>query len=69
VNFALAAAVLRAGSLAPAWSPDGAMLAYECGQDICAINADGSNKRQVTSPDLRGAAVRIRFSVRRTARR
>jgi hypothetical protein len=26
--------------LAPAWSPDGATLAYECGQDICAINAD-----------------------------
>ncbi len=33
---------------APAWSPDGARLAYECGQDICAINADGTGFTQLT---------------------
>jgi WD40 repeat protein len=48
--------------LAPAWSPDGATLAYECDQDICTINpggaavgrltADGSGNRHPTwSPD------------------
>ena len=34
--------------LAPAWSPDGARLAYECGQDICAINADGTGSARLT---------------------
>jgi hypothetical protein len=33
---------------APAWSPDGTRLAYECGEDICAINADGSGFAQLT---------------------
>jgi TolB protein len=34
---------------APSWSPDGARLAYECGGDICIINADGTGKIQITS--------------------
>jgi hypothetical protein len=34
--------------LAPAWSPNGARLAYECGQDICAINADGTGFARLT---------------------
>ena len=34
--------------LAPAWSPDGARLAYECDQDICAINADGTGSARLT---------------------
>ena len=33
---------------APAWSPDGTRLAYECGQDLCAVNADGSGFTQLT---------------------
>jgi len=33
---------------APAWSPDGARLAYECGQNLCAVNADGSGFAQLT---------------------
>lgn len=33
---------------APAWSPNGTRLAYECGQDICAINADGTGFALVT---------------------
>ena len=37
------------GGLAPAWSPDGARLAYECGQSICTINADGTGLTQVIS--------------------
>jgi preprotein translocase subunit YajC len=47
---------------APAWSSDGTRLAYECGQDICAINADStafarltvdgaSNRHPTWSPD------------------
>ena len=34
---------------APAWSPDGARVAYECGQDICAINADSTGSARLTS--------------------
>jgi WD40 repeat protein len=34
---------------APAWSPDGARLAYECAPDICIINADGSGFAQLTA--------------------
>ena len=34
--------------LAPAWSPDGATLAYECGQDICTINPGGAVVRRLT---------------------
>ncbi len=33
---------------APAWSPNGTRLAYECGQDICAINADGTGFARLT---------------------
>jgi hypothetical protein len=33
---------------APAWSPNGARLAYECGQDICAINPDGTGFARLT---------------------
>src|SRR5437773_791279 len=35
--------------LAPAWSPDGATLAYECGQDICTINPGGAAVRRLTA--------------------
>ena len=34
--------------LAPAWSPDGARLAYVCAQDICTINADGTGMSRLT---------------------
>ena len=51
-----------ASGFAAAWSPDGARLAYQCAQDICAINADGTglvklttdaatNRRPTWSPD------------------
>ncbi len=33
---------------APAWSPDGMRLAYECGLDICTINADRTGLAQLT---------------------
>jgi len=33
----------------PAWSADGARLAYECGPDMCAINPDGSGFAQLTT--------------------
>jgi hypothetical protein len=33
---------------APAWSPDGVRLAYQCAQDICAINADSTGFAQLT---------------------
>jgi hypothetical protein len=33
---------------APAWSRDGARLAYDCAQDICVINADGSGLARLT---------------------
>jgi hypothetical protein len=33
---------------APAWSPDGLHLAYECGPYICVAAANGSGSRQVT---------------------
>jgi hypothetical protein len=33
---------------APAWSPNGTRLAYECGQDICAINADATGLARLT---------------------
>jgi hypothetical protein len=39
--------VLAPGA-APAWSPDGHRMAYECGQDICAINADTTGFSQLT---------------------
>jgi dipeptidyl aminopeptidase/acylaminoacyl peptidase len=38
---------LTAG-FAPAWSPDGARIAYECGQDLCAINADSTGFARLT---------------------
>jgi hypothetical protein len=34
---------------APAWSPNGTRLAYECGQDICAINADRTGFARLTA--------------------
>jgi len=37
-----------AAGFAPAWSRDGARLAYECGQDICAINADSTGFARLT---------------------
>jgi len=37
-----------AAGFTPAWSPDGARLAYECGQDICAINADSTGFARLT---------------------
>src|SRR5207253_1120708 len=37
------------GDIAPAWSPDGATLAYECGQDICTINPEGAAVRRLTA--------------------
>ena len=33
---------------APAWSPNGARLAFECGPDICAINADSTGFARLT---------------------
>jgi hypothetical protein len=35
--------------LAPAWSPNGTRLAYECGQDICVINADRTGFARLTA--------------------
>jgi hypothetical protein len=34
---------------APAWSSDGAMLAYECDGDICTINANGTGSARLTA--------------------
>ncbi|HET9707970.1 MAG TPA: hypothetical protein VFP39_06680 [Gemmatimonadales bacterium] len=34
---------------APAWSPDGHRMAYECNQDLCAINADSTGFMQLTA--------------------
>lgn len=39
---------LVTSGLAPAWSSDGAKLAYECEQDICTINGDGTGRTQLT---------------------
>ena len=36
------------GGLAPAWSPDGTKLAFECAQDICSSNADGTGTNRLT---------------------
>jgi dipeptidyl aminopeptidase/acylaminoacyl peptidase len=38
---------LTTGS-APAWAPDGSRLAYECGPNLCAINADSTGFAQIT---------------------
>src|SRR6058998_1975977 len=37
-----------APGFAPAWSPDGTRLAYECGENICAIKADSTGFTQLT---------------------
>ena len=42
-------AVSVAYGVSPAWSADGARLAYECFQDICAISPDGSSFAQLTA--------------------
>ena len=34
---------------APAWSPDGARVAFECSLDLCAVNADGTNLSYLTT--------------------
>jgi hypothetical protein len=49
------AGTLGVGS-APAWSPDGLQVAYECAQDICVANPDGSGARQLTFVTFGGAA-------------
>lgn len=33
----------------PSWSSDGARIAFDCGNDICTVNADGSAFRTLTS--------------------
>ena len=38
---------IRAG-IGPAWSSDGARLAYECAPEICVVNADGTGFAQLT---------------------
>ena len=43
----LAVQTLAQGT-APAWSSDGARLAYECGADICTINANGIGSARLT---------------------
>lgn len=43
-----------APGFAPAWSPDGAKLAYECGQDICEINADSTGFARRLTVDAAG---------------
>jgi len=64
---------LTAG-FAPAWSPDGTRLAYQCGENICAIKADGSglveltvdaasNRHPTWSPD----GLKIAFAATRNA--
>ena len=37
-----------APGFAPAWSPDGTSLVYECAQNLCVINADGTGFAQLT---------------------
>jgi Tol biopolymer transport system component len=34
------------------WSPDGKQLVYQCGENICAMNADGSDNHQLTDNAL-----------------
>ena len=40
---------LPSGGSWPAWSPDGNLIAFECGGGICVMNADGSDATQVAS--------------------
>jgi len=40
-----------AGGESPAWSPDGRFIAYTFNTRVYVINADGSNRRQVTTGD------------------
>ncbi len=34
---------------APSWSADGAQIAFGCGNNICSINADGTDLKQLTT--------------------
>ena len=49
------------GDLFPAWSPDGSTVAFANGANIWLVNADGTNRRQLTN-DANGYATRPTWS-------
>jgi Tol biopolymer transport system component len=36
--------------LFPSWSPDGSLIAFDCGDYICTIHPDGTDMKRLTSP-------------------
>jgi Tol biopolymer transport system component len=44
----------------PVWSPDGSQIAYSCNDDICVINADGGDPRQLIT--LSGSELNMDWS-------
>ena len=43
------------GDVGPAWSPDGSMLAWSCGRNLCLIRSDGTGRRTVGEITSTGA--------------
>ncbi len=50
------------GDAYPAWSPDGKTVAFTNGPDVFLIDADGTNRRKLTSDDAFGYAARPTWS-------